>query len=441
MAVTLQLIESIFGGLVHPTTGAQLASCKARFYDVGTLTPQTVYSDSTAATPITQPLTLTAAGQGVVYTANPCRCIVKDSTDVTTIYDVAVINGSIPAGQFVTSTAWNGGTQTTLQTILDAYDDAWGGSAGYWKYKHANGTTERTPRSVIGGLSMSPQDFGALGDGATDDTAAFAALATAQVSNGLAVYIPAGTYQLSALVSFSATNAIIRGSGPYLTKLRGTNGTMDCIGLGTGTLLSDVTVTHSATSTGKAVKALGSGMYLENVITDGTYATAFAYNGSSASYHGAINCFAWGSTNATTGNWAAWPTLVNWSGTTGAAFGLIAKNASNQMFTYTTADMANGGTTTPIVDVVGSVIHHLRVRGTSAGGGTIDVPTGNSPSQTKILILELYNNSGGAYTFTLNAAFKNAGNPAPANGSRVTAAFVYNSTETCWTEVGRATST
>jgi hypothetical protein len=79
------------------------------------------------------------------------------------------------------------------------------------------------PRTVSSKLSdmISVKDFGAIGDGATDDTAAIQSALTYCVNQSVSLYIPTGTYILSSPISASgASKAIsIFGDGASNTRL------------------------------------------------------------------------------------------------------------------------------------------------------------------------------------------------------------------------------
>lgn len=429
---TLQLIQALQAGLVNPTTGVALASGKCRFYDIGTLTPQTVYSDDAGATPITQPLTLTAGGVGTVYTAGPCRCIVKDSLDLTTIYDIAAVNGNTPATTFVTSASFNGGSQTTLQAILDNVDNSFGGRD--WKYKV--GTSERNLTDAIGGIHLTPQDYGAQGDGATDDTAAFAAMAAAQASSGKPVFIPKGIYMLSAVTTFTLSGAIVRGAGRS-SICRGTNATMNMFSLtGIGSRVESLLIDHSATTSGTAIVFSNFSLIRDVVITAGDYTTAV--NAGFQSH--ACDSDVQGITNATVGPWQLDNCVTAGAISSSTTYTVSSAINTGVVVQRSTADMANGGNTTPTASGTGVAIAYQRIRGTSAGSGTVNAPT-TPATGAQILILDLYNNSGGAYTFNLNAIFHGSTSaPAPANGQHIVITYAWNATEAIWVMTGAPTA-
>jgi hypothetical protein len=88
---------------------------------------------------------------------------------------------------------------------------------------------------------LTPQMFGAKGDGVTDDTAAF----NAMLASGayLRIFIPTDTYILTAPLVSNAQNLIIEGQGQYATYLKWT---ADCDGFQIG----QTTASHMVTMRG-----------------------------------------------------------------------------------------------------------------------------------------------------------------------------------------------
>lgn len=65
------------------------------------------------------------------------------------------------------------------------------------------------------------KDYGALGDGTTNDhTAIAAAITAANAAGGGTVYFPAGTYLVDGSLGAAATNITIKGDGMFLSKIK-----------------------------------------------------------------------------------------------------------------------------------------------------------------------------------------------------------------------------
>lgn len=268
MASTVSLIQMLAAGCVD-STGTPIASGKARFYQPGTLTPVTAYSDAAGTTAITPPLTLTAGGTGVAYTQAPTRLILKDSADTSTLFD-GNVNTARADAEYVTTTGFNGGVETTLKTILDAWPTAFGGSAGLWKYKAYSDATERNPKDVITEIQLSVKSYGAVGNGVADDTAAIQATITKVASlGGGIVYVPPGTYFLSAALTITSNNVHIVGAGPGASTLKQSNASAGVLAFTTtavGIIHNRVTglkFDHSTTTTAAAIS--GQCLAVDNV--------------------------------------------------------------------------------------------------------------------------------------------------------------------------------
>lgn len=112
-------------------------------------------------------------------------------------------------------------------------------------------------RAKIGGTgSLSVKDFGAVGNGSTDDTAAFVAARTAAAATGGCIYVPAGTYKINQVLS-SSQDLIMEGDGPssildFTGTITGGNYALEALGtatqiqgLGTSATVGTNTVTFA----------------------------------------------------------------------------------------------------------------------------------------------------------------------------------------------------
>ena len=108
------------------------------------------------------------------------------------------------------------------------------------------GAVTRTAQSKMRDV-VSVKDFGAVGDGVADDTAAINA-ALASVNLGGAVYFPAGVYRVTALLAIPG-GVIVYGDGMTATRVR-QEGAAYCFALGNGAVMRDMRLDGSASATG-----------------------------------------------------------------------------------------------------------------------------------------------------------------------------------------------
>lgn len=208
MAVNLSLLAGA-GWQFFDSNGDPLSGGKLYTYAAGTTTPQATYTSSSGATPNANPIILNAAGrlsgsgeiwltEGVNY-----KFVLTDSNDVL----IGTYDNISGANDF------SGISNTTDPALGDAL-------VGFRQSNAAGNLPNAVGRTVHQKFqeSVSVKDFGATGDGVTNDTAAFQSAA----SYGGQIYVPAGTY--------SIVGEVIFGSNTTLNVAAGTVFTMDCSG-------------------------------------------------------------------------------------------------------------------------------------------------------------------------------------------------------------------
>jgi hypothetical protein len=256
MATTARPITELAVG-IRDTTGAVVASGKARFYLPGTTTPTNIYSDDVCTAAITQPLTLNAGGQYIsAYALEATRMVVKDSTETTTYYD-GLVNVNRHDAVYVTSSAINGGAETTLEAVLGTASTSFGSG---FQYKVTSTGTARNVVSVISERCVSVKDFGAAGDGVTNDYAACQATIdyVAGLGGGI-VFFPVGTYLINTGLSNVTVGVSFLGCGQTLSIIKNgsTSNTALTYNVGSAVnakaFLRDFGVTASTTSSGSAI--------------------------------------------------------------------------------------------------------------------------------------------------------------------------------------------
>ncbi len=181
-------MSQLFNAPFNPpvgVTGLILDGCKWYFYLTGTTTAAPVYSDKTLGTSLGSVITADASGRFVNIFLDPTvqyRAKLKTSAGV-----------DVPGCDFDP-------VNDTLQAQLAAS----GGSALVGFLQAGTGAVARTVQSKLRD-SVSVKDFGATGDGTTDDTAAIHA---ARDSGAARLIFPEGSYRTTGLV-FNASDDVV----------------------------------------------------------------------------------------------------------------------------------------------------------------------------------------------------------------------------------------
>lgn len=254
MSVALSFIAGA-GWQFFDNNGVPLAGGKLFVYNAGTTTKATTYTSSAGSTQNTNPIVLDAAGRvaneiwlttGALY-----KFVLSPSTDTDPPTAAIWTKDDIPAINDTTN---------VLGELANTSDNAKGDALVGFKQSNASGflsgAVARTVNAKLQEL-VSVADFGATGDGVTDDTSAVqAAITAAQDSIGV-LYVPAGTYIIST-VTISG-NLILTGSGtPSIFKQKGaTVGNMINI-TGTGNNVVIENMTFDGNYTAQAAASLNS---------------------------------------------------------------------------------------------------------------------------------------------------------------------------------------
>lgn len=189
MAVNLSALAGA-GQQFFDNNGTPLSGGKLYSYAAGTTTPQTTYTSVSGSTPLANPIILDSAGRvptGEIWltAGSNYKFVLKTSVDVTlaTWDNITGING----------------TGITSNAVNVQYDPAGIGAVA---------TTVQTKLRE----TVSVKDFGAVGDGVTDDTLAIQAAVDHCVANEKKLFLPAGNYLITSSLNLTYAPATSGGS-------------------------------------------------------------------------------------------------------------------------------------------------------------------------------------------------------------------------------------
>lgn len=225
-----------------------LSSATCTVYVSGTTTLATLYSDN-GVTPLANPFLSTSTGQVSFYAANG-------------LYDLVV-------------------TKTGFETVtIDAIelDDllAPSGSNSVGYLPAGAGAVSRTVQGKLR-ETVSVKDFGAVGDGVADDTAAIQAAITAtQTAGGGVIFFPLGTYKINSTLTITGNGVVLQGaafntfhdtgSPVYPVKLNWVGGATPMISISTTSATTPITTGCGLINLALFGNALATvGVYLNSV--------------------------------------------------------------------------------------------------------------------------------------------------------------------------------
>ena len=191
--------------------GVPVAGGKLFTYAAGTTTKLATYTDSTGGTPNTNPIILDSQGSCDLWltTGTKYKLVVSPATDTDPPTNPIWTRDNIVAGADSSISLPGGASLVGFQ------------QAG------AGAVTTRTAQDKLREI-VSVKDFGAKGDGTTDDTAAIqAAITYANSIGGAIVWLPPGTYKTTSTLAM-AKYVTLQGPGKHAGVVS-YNGTADAV--------------------------------------------------------------------------------------------------------------------------------------------------------------------------------------------------------------------
>jgi Pectate lyase superfamily protein len=153
------------------------------------MTPKTSWADAGGTTPNANPLTLDAAGSALIYGSGSYQLTVTDS-----------LGNAVPAYSGVTSDVVSVvGISAAMQPVVSAATTSAAATLLTYLAPEGGGVA-RSLTSKLGDIT-NVRDFGATGNGTTDDTASIQSAINAATG---AIYIPTGTYRITSALAVNA---------------------------------------------------------------------------------------------------------------------------------------------------------------------------------------------------------------------------------------------
>lgn len=234
-----------YGWQVENSSGTPVSGALVYFYAPGTTTPRTTYTDSALSVPAANPVVADAAGWFNTYLSSELAYdIVIKSADASITYQTRTIASNISGAQPVDAT-------------LTAAAAAGFESRHFWRGTGVD-TLENVTLSEAQGV-FHVADYGAVGDGTTDDAAAIqAAIDAAEVAGGGEVIFEDLIYAIASGLTITANNVLLRGQGFDTRHDVGTAFTSTTVIKATAAMTT--MILHAPTEGASAQKLVGGGV-------------------------------------------------------------------------------------------------------------------------------------------------------------------------------------
>lgn len=293
------LITALAVSGCRKSDGTPCASGFVFLYQPGTTIPVLGYRDDalTQTWPTTNGgIQLDAGGRAAIWVGQRVDVVVTDASG-TQVEALLGFNGTTANAVEVQNPGYTGaitdpatgavsqgaGGMTDLNTVLSSLAASAGGLDG--QFQESPGATPQKLQIVIRQLRVTPQDFGAVGNGKVDDTAAWVKAITelGRLGSGT-LLVPPGTYAVSSMIqvglnSANAQGISIIGAGSGSSVLLCTNAAAGLLLYATRARLQGLSLT---TNVGSDVNATylsiqnAVNVLVEDVVTDGNYRNACA---------------------------------------------------------------------------------------------------------------------------------------------------------------------
>ena len=187
------------------STGNPLTGGKVYTYAAGTTTPLATYTDASGLTFNTNPIILDVRGEASIWLSDLSYKFVLTNASDTVIWTVDNITG----------------IEALKASLANTTDVGKGDALIGFRQSNASGAlVNAVGRTVHQKLqeTISVKDFGAVGDGVTDDTAAIQSAVNA--AGGKALYFPGGTYIVGEIITVLSNSSLYGDPGVTTLKLK-----------------------------------------------------------------------------------------------------------------------------------------------------------------------------------------------------------------------------